>query len=411
MKKYLTKKWIGIAVLVMVVLGAIGGFYYLNGGTPVTVVAADRGNVEMIIEERGTIDSRHRVMLKASAADTIERVAVKTGDVVLKDDVLAELDHKLLDSQIEGFQAQLKSVELQLLEALAPKDQALISQAQAAVGQASIAYEQAKKDLVIQQELLAGDYISQASFDAYDNQAKVTRQQLTIAQSQLLLTRKGISDNVEGQFEAQIDQFESQLNALKAQLEDYVIVAPFDGVITEKMVDEGAYVMPGEPIMELSDFNEMKVVVDLLEDDLHWINHDTPLALSFGEGDYTGKIAQIHPKAKETISELGIRQSRVEVEIQLMEGLESAIIGQEADVTFIPAKLDNVLRLPIDVVYQSQNQYFVMQVVNGVLEEQAIKVGLEGEDYYEVTDGLDEGDLVVKNLSNDLEIGMKVIFE
>jgi HlyD family secretion protein len=411
MKKYLTKKWIGIAVLVTVVLGAIGGFYYLNGGTPVTVVSADRGIVEMVIEETGTIDSRHRVMLKASAADTIETVVVRTGDVVLKDDVLAELDHKLLDSQIEGLQAQLKSVELQLLEALAPKDQALISQAQAAVQQASIGYEQAKKDLVIQQELLAGDYISQATFDVYDNQAKVTRQQLTIAQSQLLLTRKGISENVEGQFEAQIDQFESQLNALKAQLEDYVIVAPFDGVITEKLVDEGAYVMPGEPIMELSDFNEMKVVVDLLEDDLHWISQDTPLTLSFGEGDYTGKIEQIHPKAKETISELGIRQSRVEVEIQLMEGLESAIIGQEADVTFVPAKLDNVLRVPIDVVYQSQNQYFVMQVVNGVLEEQAIKVGLEGEDYYEVTEGLDEGDIVVKNLSNDLEIGLKVVVE
>lgn len=411
MKKYLTKKWIGIAILVTVVLGAIGGFYYLNGGTPVTTVSADRGKVKMIIEETGSIDSRHRVMLKASAADTIETVAVRTGDIVSKDDVLAELDHKLLDSQIEGLQAQLKNVELQLLEALAPKDQALINQAQAAVQQASISYEQAKKDLAIQQELLAGAYISQATFDAYDNQEKVARQQLTIAQSQLQLTRKGISKNVEGQFEAQIDQLDSQLNSLEAQLEDYVIVAPFDGVITERLVDEGAYVMPGEPIMELSDFSEMKVIVDLLEDDLHWINQDTPLTLSFGEGDYTGKIAQIHPKAKETISELGIRQSRVEVEIQLTEGLESAIIGQEADVSFVPAELDNVLRVPIDVVYQSQNQYFVMKVVNGVLEEQAIKVGLEGEDYYEVTEGLDENELVVKNLSNDLEVGMKVIVE
>ena len=411
MKKYLTKKWILIAGIVTVVLGAVGGYYYLSGGTPVTTVSADRGKVEMIIEETGTIDSRHRVMLKASAADTVQTVAVRTGDAVFKDDVLAELDHKLLDSQIEGIEAQLKNVELQLLEALAPKDQALINQAQAAVQQASIAYEQAKKDLAIQQELVAGNYISQASFDVYDNQAKLTRQQLTIAQSQLQITRKGISENVEGQFEAQIDQLESQLNALEAQLEDYVIVAPFDGVITEKLIDEGAYVMPGEPIMELSDFNEMKVIVDLLEDDLHWISEETPLTLTFGEGEYMGQITQIHPKAKETVSELGIRQNRVEVEILLMQGLENAIIGQEADVIFVPAILDNVLRVPIDVVYQSQNQYFVMAVEDEILVEKVVTVGLEGEDYYEILEGLQEGDVVVKNLSNDLEVGMKVIVE
>ncbi len=411
MKKYLTKKRILIAGIVTVVLGAIGGFYYLSGGIPVTIVSADRGKVEMIIEETGTIDSRHRVMLKASAADTVQTVAVRTGDAVSKDDVLAELDHKLLDSQIEGIEAQLKNVELQLLEALAPKDQALINQAQAAVQQASIAYEQAKKDLAIQQELLAGKYISQASYDVYDNQAKLTRQQLTIAQSQLQITRKGISENVEGQFEAQIDQLESQLNALEAQLEDYVIVAPFDGVITEKLIDEGAYVMPGEPIMELSDFNEMKVIVDLLEDDLHWISEETPLTLTFGEGEYMGQITQIHPKAKETVSELGIRQNRVEVEILLMQGLENAIIGQEADVTFVPAVRDEVLRVPIDVVYQFGDQHFVMLVENSTLIEKAVTVGLEGEDYYEILDGLQEGDSVVKNLSNDLEAGMKVTVE
>ena len=411
MKKYLTKKRIIIAVIVMLVLGAAGGTYYLGGGTPVTTVSVERGDVQLIIEETGTIDSQHRVMLKTSVADTVLNVIVKIGDEVSKDDVLVELDHKLIDSQIAGVEAQLKNAELQLMEALAPKDQALINQASAAVQQARVIYDQAVEDLQIQQELYAGQYISKSTFDAYANQAEVAKQQLTIAQSQLTLTRKGISRNVEGQFEAQIEQLNSQLTALKAQLEDYVITAPFDGVITERSVDEGAYVMPGEAIMELADFEEMKVIVDLLEDDLHWISEETPLTLTFGEGVYMGQISQIHPKAKETVSELGIRQNRVEVEIVLSEGLETAIIGQEADVNFIPATRTDVLRVPNEVVYQFGGSHYVMVVMDGILVEQMVEVGLEGEEYSEILIGLADGDLIVKNLSNDLEPGMKVIVD
>lgn len=411
MKKYLTKKRIIIGVLITAALGVSGGLYYLNGGTPVTTALVERGDVRFLIDETGTIDSRHRVMLKTSVADTVQTVTVETGDEVTEGDVLVELDHKLLDSQIEGVEAQLKNMELQLLEALAPKDQALINQASAAVQQARVAYEQAVEDLGIQKQLYDGKYISKTTYDAYVNQAEVAKQQLTIAQSQLTLTRKGISENVEGQFEAQIEQLNSQLKSLKAQLENYVIVAPFSGIITERTIDEGGYVMPGEPIMELSDFSDMKVVVELLEDDLHWITEETPLTLTFGNGEYMGQIAQIHPKAKETISELGIRQNRVEVEIMLTEGLENAIIGQEADVEFVPAIRTEVLRVPVEVVYQFQGNHYVMVINEGILSEQQVELGLEGEDYYEVLNGLQEGSLVVKNLSNDLEPGMKVIIE
>jgi HlyD family secretion protein len=409
MKKFLTKRRIIMIVIGLMIAGAGAGAYLMNGGRPVTTVSVERGDVEFIIEETGTIDSRHRVTLKTSVADTVQTVIVETGDQVIKNDVLVELDHKLLDSQIEGVEAQLKNAELQLLEALAPKDQALVNQAYAAVKQAQVTYDQALEDLAVQQKLYEGNHISKATYDSFVNQEELAKQQLTIANSQLTLTRKGISANVEGQYQAQIDQLNSQLTALKAQLEDYVIVAPFTGVITERTVDQGAYVMPGEPIMELADFNEMKVVVDLLEDDLHWINEATPLTLTFGDGDYMGQITQIHPKAKETVSELGIRQNRVEVEIMLSEGLANAIIGQEADVEFVPATRSNVLRVPNEVVYQFGGDHYVMVVKDATLSEQRVEIGLEGEDFSEILSGLEEGDLIVKNLSNDLEPGMKVI--
>jgi len=142
-----------IGVLATIALGAAGGFYFLNDGTPVTTASIERGDVRFLIEETGRIDSRHRVMLKTSVADTVQTVTVKIGDEVTEGDVLVELDHKLLDSQIEGIEAQLRNVELQLMEALEPKDQSLINQASAAVRQARIAYEQALEDLSVQKKL------------------------------------------------------------------------------------------------------------------------------------------------------------------------------------------------------------------------------------------------------------------
>jgi len=61
---------------------------------------------------------------------------------------------------------------------------------------------------------------------------------------------------------------EVQLKQLQKQLRGTKVLAPFSGVVTKKMADLGSMVMPGTPIVELTDISELKLTISVPERDV-----------------------------------------------------------------------------------------------------------------------------------------------
>lgn len=61
---------------------------------------------------------------------------------------------------------------------------------------------------------------------------------------------------------------EVQLKQLQKQLRGTKVLAPFSGVVTKKMADLGSMVMPGTPIVELTDINQLKLAISVPERDV-----------------------------------------------------------------------------------------------------------------------------------------------
>lgn len=61
----------------------------------------------------------------------------------------------------------------------------------------------------------------------------------------------------------------SNRNTILEQIKKTSIYAPFNGVVTMKMIDVGSFANPGIPLLQLTDLNKMKFTINVPESDLY----------------------------------------------------------------------------------------------------------------------------------------------
>lgn len=189
--------------------------------------------------------------------------------------------------------------------------------------------------------------------------------------------------------------------------DDYVVVSQYDGILTEKFISEGDYVMPGSALFEVSDNSSKYVQAEVLDSDAITLEEGNDVDIIFEDFIYKGRIKKIYPKAYNKVSDLGIVQKRIKIDIEILDTDTKLILGQEVDVDFIVKKLSDVIRVKKEYVYDSDTKHFVLLLSDGIIEEREVTLGLEGEDYYEIQSGLSAGEQVITNLSEDITIGTK----
>ncbi|MBI9011450.1 MAG: efflux RND transporter periplasmic adaptor subunit [Clostridiales bacterium] len=409
MKKILSKKMI-IICLALIVL-SVGGYYYYDYSLQVEVelYETERGPVVEIIVEDGYIEAVHTAEIQSNVSGTVDNVYVDVGDSVNEGDVILSFDEDILLLQIERLESEIKALDFQLLEASKPADQERIRNASILVSQAKSTRDKAKKDYDDNLSLYSSGALSKNALDLSEKLYNDSVKAYNIAINDSNLINKGISVNVISQYNASIDALYTQKKILERQLLDYSIASPMSGVVLSKYVKVGHYAMMGQQLLEVADLSELRLICEILEDDYNAITVDTNVRLydKHNKVYYDAVVNKVYPKSESSISDLGIRQNRVRIEVVPTNPLEGYIVGQELDVEFIIHDIQAV-RVPVDAVYKSNGDYFVFIVKDNVLISQQIEVGIEGEDYYEIKSGLNAGDKIVKVINNDLEEGQKV---
>ena len=409
MKKFLSKRNIIISICV-VILG-IGGYFVNDYTTRVEVELhqVDMGDVVESFTEDGYIEAVKTAEVQAAISGNVDELFVSVGDKVLDEDVLLLFDDDVLNYQIEGVEAEIKALDYQLLEVSKPADQERINNANIAASQARSNRDKAKKDYEDNLALYSSGNLSKVALDSSEKLYNDAVKAYSMAINESKLINKGISENVTSQYEASIDALYAQRKILERQLEDYTVDSPMGGIVLASHVKSGNYVMVGQPLFDIADLSQLKLVCEILEDDYSTITMDTPVVLKDKNTEemFNGKIIKIYPRSEAAVSDLGIKQNRVKIEVEPTENLEGYIVGQSLELEFVTMK-ETTLRVPIDAVYKSQGKYFVFVVNNGIIKSKEIEVGIEGEEYYTVTSGLSENDEIVKVITNDLAEGQKV---
>jgi len=196
-----------------------------------------------------------------------------------------------------------------------------------------------------------------------------------------------------GLYQAQIRQAEAKVDLLQSQIEDMYLKSPIDGKITKINSKAGEVVSVNEPVINLLSSNPFQIKTDIYEQDIVNIKIDDPVEVSliaFPKEIFSGKVISVDP-AEKIIDNVVY----YEVTIDFDGKKENIKSGMTADIVIKTNEKEDVLRVSKNAVETINNKEMVQIKKGDKIENREIKIGLEGDNYFEVVSGLQRGEEVV----------------
>lgn len=182
--------------------------------------------------------------------------------------------------------------------------------------------------------------------------------------------------------------------------------APRDGVVLERNVVDGMKTSAGEVLFRLADISSIWVLADVPEFDLGAVRPGARVTIrirSLPGQSFAGPVSLIYPQVGETT-----RTTRVRIEIPNPDGL--LLPNMYADVEISTASAAPVIAVPDSAVIDTgTGQVVIFDRGEGWFEPREVKVGLRGEGFTEIREGVAEADRVVvaANFLIDAESNLK----
>lgn len=304
----------------------------------------------------------------SKVAGYLETVAVRPGDFVLTDQVVAVVEHSQLDAQVLSAIAAGRRADADLLNARAAVSRA---KAQLVVAQANFARVSGLlKDGLISQQAVdnaTGDLqTARANFDAADAQVRAAQ--------------------------AEIEGADAALQSAKLAQASATIRAPWPGIVVSRTLDPGAYVTPsgGTPILSIADLNNVAVLVNVTEADMGALRRGMLAEIgvdAFPSRTFRGTVTRI-------AGGVDPDTRTVQVEIDLENGDHALRPGMYARVRLTGA-VHRAFVVPLSALSTGGDQQFVWVVADGKASRRSVMIGATTASMVEITGGVRPDEVIV----------------
>ncbi len=217
---------------------------------------------------------------------------------------------------------------------------------------------------------------------------------LELAEAQLALKKAKPQSYDLKSAEAAVARARAGLALAEANLNDVIIKAPVDGLITEVNNKVGEQNSLTEPVIKMIGDSKLEIEADIPESDVAKIKIGQLAEItldSFGdETIFKGTVTFVNP-AEKVIQDVVYYQ----VKIQFNENIESVKPGMTANLTIETNHVDNAIRVPLRAVKQKDSQKYVEVLVNDQPQEKNVVTGIRGDEYIEIISGLTVGEEVI----------------
>ena len=180
------------------------------------------------------------------------------------------------------------------------------------------------------------------------------------------------------------------------------IKADFNGVITKVSIVEGATTALGTELFTLQNTDKINVNINVSKYDYDKLKEGQSADITLAGKTYEGEVTSISHVA--TQNEKGA--SLISADVRIKNPDDDIFLGVDAKVTIHAEEADDVVVLPSEVVNIGKDGSFCYVIENGVITRRDITTGISSDDYVEVTEGIKEGDEVIRDLGS-LEEGMQ----
>jgi len=323
----------------------------------VELITASKGRLAASISVPGELIPFQQVDLFAKINSYVKKLNADIGTQVHTGDLLATLEAPEINSQIAALQSRIK-----------------------------------------QQEAI---YI--ASKATYDRLLNTSKTPGTVSENDLEQAEAKKNADL-----ANVDAAKSDYKAASANLDYLQIRAPFDGVVTSRNVNLGAYVGPGQggavPLFVIQDQQRMRLVISVPEAYTGGLSNKSEVTFtvkSIPSGKFKAQVKRLAGALDEKL-----RAERLEMDVYNKD--KKLLPGMYADVNIPVPSRDSVIILPKSAVVSSTEKIFVIRVSNNKAQWVEVKKGAASADQLEVYGDIKPGDQIVKTASDEIRNGSNV---
>ncbi|WP_283687046.1 efflux RND transporter periplasmic adaptor subunit [Dysgonomonas sp. Marseille-Q5470] len=207
---------------------------------------------------------------------------------------------------------------------------------------------------------------------------------------------------------AKVQMVRQQMNEVNAMLSYTNIRAPFSGVVTQKMVDEGSMANPGMPILTIEQNGELQVIASIPENYIQYVKVGDVAKMELKSLGITidGKVSELSPSAFRTGGQYSMKLAidRKDKE-NIRPGMYVNILipnktGENITSKIMLDKSSIVYRDQLTGVYVVDNQ--------SQANLRWIRLGKTIDNQVEVLSGLSQNDKIVSKAEGKLYNGVKV---
>ena len=408
----------GGGVVLLVVLVMVSASAKRDKGIEVRFETVGRRDLIAAVTASGKIQPKKKVDISADITGRITRIAVREGDLVQKGQFLLQIDPTIYQANMQRANAAMSSAEAGAVQTKATRDQA-----QRALQRTKELREQ-NPNLVSQEQLEQ----AQTAFD-------IAEANLTASQHLVEQARAGLRE-------------------ARDQLAKTHLVAPMAGRVTRLAVEEGEVAVPGTfsretgLLLTISDLSIIQTTVNVDETDVVRVNIGDSVEVTidaFPDTTFVGRVTEVSNSAILTAaSQVGGQNDRAvdyEVEITLSNPPNEVRPDLSATARIVTDTRKLSLAIPIIALTVREHTPVsteqrpaaskapapagdtarggekkkevegVFLVHNGVATFRPVKVGIAGEEHFEVLEGVAQGDTIVAGpyqAIRDLKEGARV---
>jgi HlyD family secretion protein len=345
----------------------------------VDVAVIDRGPVRTEVVDEGRTRIHDVFVISTPVSGRLQRVELEPGDAVEPGQIVATIspaDPALLDARV------------------AAEANAAVNAAQAALDAAQAQYRLSQNDRERVAALHARDFASEAALDAADAASSAARANVNARRADLVRARAAASS--------------SSSRAWRAT----PVVSPAAGRVLRVLQESETIALAGSPLIEIGDPAHIEIVAEFLSQDAVRMQAGAAAQIENWGGDapIAARVFRIEPYARTKISALGVEEQRVNVILHLQAPELGPPLGHgfRVDARVVIAEQADALRVPTDALVRDGRDWAVFVLEGGRARLTPIGVGVGGEEYRAVTQGLEPGQRVVLFPGDSLADGARI---
>jgi HlyD family secretion protein len=397
----------GIAALVVL----IGMSYYFTSGNSKLNVQKDRITISTIskgifqenIPVNGAVLPLKTFYLDAVEGGRVEEKYVEDGTVMIKGQPIMKLSNTDLSLSLVNQETEVYNLLTQMQIAKNASQQNTVTKLNQltdvdnTLKEATRVYNLDKK---LYAEKVIGSQEYQQAVNAYDYAVQKKQLTETILQQDSVSTKQGI-DQAKQLYQGS----QNALAVMKEKVGDLVVRAPIDGQLTSLDAEVGENKNKGDRLGEIDVLSGFKVRVDIDQHYLSRVYIGLKGSFSFADTTYNLVVKKVYSQ---------VTNGSFQVDMEFAGAVPKGIRrGQTLQVLLALSEQRQSVLVPKGGFFQQTggNWIFKVSADGSKAYRVNIQLGSANTDYYEVTDGLKPGDVVItssyENFGDKQELELK----